>query len=713
MERYFDVVQTRYGRAIGGAQVAVYIDGTNDLATLYSDNGVTTTPNPTTTNIDGEYAFYAANGSYRIQITAAGYDGEIKPGVVIYDPREEGMIKVRYFVVPGSSDDTEQVRAAHAAANLLGVPVSYAGLEEVSIQANAQIAVHTSTYWDGCRLIILGGYNPTPSYNTFNKMFLVTDPDCPLVDTGFIAATDPLEQGSRTPSLGVFENHGYVLLEAGFQVPDRAKTGTINYTQSFKVNRYGVVSHPLSVDLSAFAGSVRFQYRLTSVRRLVISGLSLYEGVWNNQHVYDIQRCNVLVENTTLIPTPDFSGVYRNTCEIIRFENCSDIEVNGYVTTGRPNDPGYSGYILAIYGGADILTNNVNGVTGWGATGTNRVNGWKVNNCVINRIDVHDSAHNIFVENCDLQDIGLVYGWGGGVISVKNCRAINTSVVSIRSDYGGTFFGNIIIDGVDVTHDGTNRYYVFDGQRYKPGASTPVYLPREIEIRNIRRYGNTLSAVAELTPFDIEVNPATAGVVYAPRQIIVSDFQSRAGNVFGWRLDVNNMEGAPDNFNVTWIYVDDLHFNSAVSGVTSGCLDYPNVRAVTNPVQIRAHFNNCWNLGVVSTLDSNNQQWLVNGGSLNVLSVRQTSPYCAVRVDGVRMTAAAADIANPVIGSGISGVTNNTVVQNCLIGADFNFSSVAALQGNNTWTTSNPTWPGGVTATLAFTGWRAAGAFKV
>lgn len=611
----------------------------------------------------------------------------------------------------GVVDDTAAVAAAQAQANARGLPLSFWGMKKVAIQADAQISVNSSHYWGDCELVVLGGYSATPSYSTFTKMFLVADPECPLVDTGFIAATDPLEQGSRTPSLGVFEGHGYVLLEAGFQVPNRDKTGTMNYTQSFKSNRYGIVSHPLSVDLSSYAGSIRFQYRRTSIHKLILSGLTVREGAWNNIIIYEINRCNVRVENVSILPDYSSSALYRNTCELILFQNVCDCEVDGFTSTGRPNDPGYSGYGLSIYGGADIRTRNINALTGWGFTGTNRINGWHVTDSVLNRVDVHDSAHNVFVSNCELHDIGVVYGWGGGIISVKNCRAYNCSAVGVRSDYGGSFFGSIIIDGLDVVHDGTSRYYAFDGQRYKPGASTDVYLPRSIEIRGVRRHGNTLGLGAELQPFDIEVNPATAGKVYAPAKITVSDFEAKTDSVWGWKLDVNNMEAPPDSYSVTWVHVSDMKFNAAGSS-SSGVRDYVNTRAITTPVQLRCFFSNCWNLNVNSTLNSDNQQWTVIGGSINRLEVRQSSPYANVIVIGAKMLAVPSGIANPIIGSGQSGNIYYTMLKDCEVAVDVDLSKVAIFQGTIIRNTANPILPATVTAANAFTGWIKAGTVK-
>jgi hypothetical protein len=93
MQRYFDVVQDQNGTCIPNALVYVYEGTGGGLATLYADNGVTTTPNPVTTNSDGEYGFYAANGTYSITITATGYSSDARSGIVLFDPTDPVVIQ--------------------------------------------------------------------------------------------------------------------------------------------------------------------------------------------------------------------------------------------------------------------------------------------------------------------------------------------------------------------------------------------------------------------------------------------------------------------------------------------------------------------------------------------------------------------------------------------------------------------------------------------
>lgn len=108
MQRYFDVVQNRQGTAVVGATVTVY-DANGNLATLYSNNSGAASSNPVYTNSDGEYAFYAANGTYSITITQAGYVTETKPGVVLFDPED---------ILPVSQGGTGASNTTSARANL-------------------------------------------------------------------------------------------------------------------------------------------------------------------------------------------------------------------------------------------------------------------------------------------------------------------------------------------------------------------------------------------------------------------------------------------------------------------------------------------------------------------------------------------------------------------------------------------------------------------
>lgn len=72
MQRYQNSLINTEGEAVVGATVDVFLAGTSTRPTLYSDNGVTTTPNPLTTDAQGNFFFFVADGRYDLDFSGAG-----------------------------------------------------------------------------------------------------------------------------------------------------------------------------------------------------------------------------------------------------------------------------------------------------------------------------------------------------------------------------------------------------------------------------------------------------------------------------------------------------------------------------------------------------------------------------------------------------------------------------------------------------------------
>lgn len=88
MQKYHDTVQSRNsGRPVSGASVLVKtLAGVT--ATIYSDNGVTPVSNPLTTDANGYFSFYAADGRYTLTISGAGIDTRTISDVLLEDPAD-------------------------------------------------------------------------------------------------------------------------------------------------------------------------------------------------------------------------------------------------------------------------------------------------------------------------------------------------------------------------------------------------------------------------------------------------------------------------------------------------------------------------------------------------------------------------------------------------------------------------------------------------
>lgn len=105
MQSYIQsVVHSNGGGPAVGVSVRVNVRGTNTLAALFADNGVTPLTNPMTTDELGTFKFYAANGRYDIILSGAALK---KPAIIsdvaLYDPADAPLVlNPAYKKVPGS-----------------------------------------------------------------------------------------------------------------------------------------------------------------------------------------------------------------------------------------------------------------------------------------------------------------------------------------------------------------------------------------------------------------------------------------------------------------------------------------------------------------------------------------------------------------------------------------------------------------------------------
>lgn len=108
-------VQTSYP----GATVTVFNRGTTTLASIFSDNIGTALSNPFTSSaINGDFIFYAANGRYDVQLSGAGMPAtETIPDILLNDPSGNTAITGNLtvsgtFVVAGVSSFADGTAAA-------------------------------------------------------------------------------------------------------------------------------------------------------------------------------------------------------------------------------------------------------------------------------------------------------------------------------------------------------------------------------------------------------------------------------------------------------------------------------------------------------------------------------------------------------------------------------------------------------------------------
>jgi hypothetical protein len=104
MQKFYDIVLFN-GEPLAGASVYIYNYPSGSLATIYVDNGITQGPNPITTDVNGGWYFYAANGRYSRSISYPN-----TPTITVLDfPLENDPANGQPVVITGGSIDNTPI----------------------------------------------------------------------------------------------------------------------------------------------------------------------------------------------------------------------------------------------------------------------------------------------------------------------------------------------------------------------------------------------------------------------------------------------------------------------------------------------------------------------------------------------------------------------------------------------------------------------------
>lgn len=133
-------------------------------------------------------------------------------------------------------------------------------------------------------------------------------------------------------------------------------------------------------------------------------------------------------------------------------------------------------------------TNDINDNTYWGILGSNFCKNMLYDHCILSRFDAHQGVANATIRNSTLGHMGI-NAIGSGLLLIENSTIKGRSIVNLRSDYGSTWQGEVVI-----------RNCVFVPSNGKPVSASLIsgsysgqhnfgytcYMPEKITIENLR-----------------------------------------------------------------------------------------------------------------------------------------------------------------------------------------------------------------------------------
>lgn len=88
MQKYQDTVAKPNGDVLSGASILVQSYPGAVTSTIYSDDGVTPATNPLTSDSQGNFSFYAADGRYQLVVSGTGLTTRTVTDVLLEDPTD-------------------------------------------------------------------------------------------------------------------------------------------------------------------------------------------------------------------------------------------------------------------------------------------------------------------------------------------------------------------------------------------------------------------------------------------------------------------------------------------------------------------------------------------------------------------------------------------------------------------------------------------------
>ena len=360
----------------------------------------------------------------------------------------------------GATDDIDAITAAHAFANQYGLSVRADDGATYYIGGRERTAVIRTNTDFGTAAFIIDDRNVQ---NRNAPVFLVASKLQPLELTGLSSLErnqNKINVSLPGPSLITATNsHIRRYIRFGPNQNDGSPQ-----TDIFVVDEAGNVdaNTPIIWDFSQITDITALPMdettlRITGGRFTTIANQAESKYTYYSRNLA-IRRSNVVVDGLEHRVTGegDHGAPYSG---FLNISDCANVTVRNTILTGRKTygTIGSAGEPVSM-GSYDILvnralnvsfvnvsqSNDINDPTYWGTMASNYSKNLLYDNCTLSRFDAHMGVANATIRNSTLGYMGI-NAIGTGLLTVENSIIFGRNLINLRSDYGSTWQGEIVI----------------------------------------------------------------------------------------------------------------------------------------------------------------------------------------------------------------------------------------------------------------------------
>lgn len=359
-------------------------------------------------------------------------------------------IKFGLYEADSDSARYEVLYQTHVAALKAGVAVDYSGIDTLTIEvtkSSNRIPLGKTTDFKGLRLRVKNRSKLCYLFELQQEAKAITI-DKSLLDGNDFSSVPELADGlyqltieDETPWVEKREGHNYpatrcdILLICDGQSRNNP-IAPYNNEQS----------HPKCTFCSIDDDEPPIIIQNLTIQRDEANTYKVMPFLINHQH-------NLQIKNITL-HTPE-SKLTADAAFDIR--NCTNVSFENVTIFGTYSRKDYYGYGIMMNNVWNSRFVRLKAVANWGVFGTNNINTAELQDCDINRFDIHCYGRDVTMKNCRFSNLYNQFSSMYGTLTYKKCRFINFVPVLLEPSYNAYTNFNIYME--DCVFDATNSRY--------------------------------------------------------------------------------------------------------------------------------------------------------------------------------------------------------------------------------------------------------------
>ncbi|HEY0669419.1 MAG TPA: hypothetical protein VGD22_14635 [Sphingobacteriaceae bacterium] len=411
-------------------------------------------------------------------------------------------VNYRMFGALGDSqnDDGVQIKAAHNYANKLKIPViNLHG--EFWLKATYGIQIMNNVEWGNTVFHIEEKFNTPKGY----KFQVVSDQASETITLSAGQKDSVLRQlkpGVKIiPELAPYKNSLVIVTDKndriGFRAGPKYNGQSWSREEFFYVEEHGRIIGDIAWEFKDYTSLV---IHPVSDRFLTVNGGTFYlsgdsGGTGYTKNGFGINRSRTIIKNQWVglekgkvdIAPNARSGFYSfSTVFDVTLEN---IRLIPYEQDREGTEKDVPAGTYGISAGR-MLNGTFRNVTAeggpihWGVFGTNLNKNFRIENCRLNRVDVHFHCWNLYIIDTNIGYRGISVT-GGGDLFVQNSTCENASFINFRRDFGAKWDGNIRISNCRFMPSGTRENAVLNFFPADFDYKYPIGFGRSIIVENL------------------------------------------------------------------------------------------------------------------------------------------------------------------------------------------------------------------------------------